>query len=73
MTEKLSNKGNTKTVTVTGDEISLNDFCSRLSETVKSVALISAFHHVMTGKGNKLKTPEFYAGEFDKFRKSEVE
>jgi len=45
----------------------LDEFCARLSETVKSPELLGAFHHVELAAGRSRDTAEAYRARFDEF------
>lgn len=47
--------------------LSVNDFCTRLSETVRRPELIGAFAHVQQKQGIVSDTPEAFRARFDAF------
>ena len=52
---------------VEAPEISLDEFCSRLSETVKSPEAIGGFHFTERAAGTMRGTFEAYRARFDAF------
>ena len=49
-------------------ELSLDEFCARLSETVKSPELIGAFHYTERVAGSPRSTFEAFKARFEAFR-----
>lgn len=52
--------------------ITLDEFCSRLSETVKRPELLGAFHHVELAEGHSRDTAEAFRARFDEFLNTPV-
>lgn len=48
-------------------EVSLDEFCTRLSETVKTPEIIGGFHYTERAAGNMRGTFEAYKARFDAF------
>jgi hypothetical protein len=48
--------------------VTLDDFCVRISETVRSPELIAGFHHVERAAGRLRGTFDEYKTRFDAFR-----
>ncbi len=55
-----------------GNEITLTEFCIRLSERVRRPELISAFESSQTLAGNLKADAEAFQARFDKFVKTPV-
>lgn len=53
-------------------EITLVEFCSRLSETVRRPELIGAFEHASKAAGKFKASAEDFAADFEKFRNKPV-
>lgn len=53
-------------------EITLTEFCIRLSETVRRPGLIAAFEHVEKRSGNVKGTAEAFQARFESFVKTPV-
>lgn len=66
-TETAAEQAAPEVVAVATPEVSLDEFCSRLSETVRSPEMIAAFHHTERAAGRVRGTPEAYKASFDKF------
>ena len=52
--------------------MTLDEFCLRLSETVRSPELIAGFHHVERAAGRLRGTFDEYSTRFDAFRNQPV-
>lgn len=48
-------------------KVSLTEFCTRLSETVRRFGLIAAFEHTEKAAGRLSDTADAYAKRFDQF------
>lgn len=53
-------------------EITLTEFCTRLSETVRRPELIGAFEHASKAAGRLKATSEAFQAAFTKFRNKPV-
>lgn len=53
-------------------KLSLDEFCARLSETVKSPELIGAFHYSERAAGSPHATSEAFKARFEAFRNAPV-
>lgn len=53
-------------------ELTLTEFCRRVSETVRSPELISAFEYTERRAGNLKDAPEAFQARFDSFVNSPV-
>ena len=60
-------KAQAETEVVAVPEVSLDEFCTRLSETVKSPELIGGFHFTERAAGRMRGTSEAYKARFDEF------
>ncbi len=49
------------------DTVTLDEFCTRLSETDRRVELLGAFHHTEQRAGNVRDTAEAFRARFDDF------
>lgn len=62
----------TETVTSEAPKLSLTEFCTRLSETVKRPELIGAFEFTERRAGRNKATEAEYRSRFDAFVKTPV-
>lgn len=60
-------KAQAETEVVASPGVSLDEFCARLSETVKSPESIGGFHYTERAAGRLSGTSEAYRARFDEF------
>ena len=61
------NKNEAQQTAVSAPELSINDFCARLSETITKPELIGAFAHVERVAGRVKDTELAYRARYDLF------